>query len=342
MVTVGIVGAGSIARRHARACAEVAEAELVAVCDERPEAAAQLAGEAGARRHHGGLDAMLAAGPLDVAIVSTWGNSHAAVVEALARSGRVGAILCEKPFSLTGAEALAMERAAREAGVLLAEAFKFRHHPVHLAAAELIAAGRIGPVSHVRSTFATNAPPALRTPGANWRFDARRGGGAVYDLACYCIHHARFALGDEPTRVFASGRPAEGSGVEERVAATMEFPGGRTAQWWVSFGDQPSQEVEIFGPRGRLRIDRAWNNEDQPTTLEVAVGDGPVESIDVAPVFQFALQLQHLCDCLRTGQPHRIPTADSVAQMRVVDAVRASMCSGAPAAVAADRQPAAR
>jgi predicted dehydrogenase len=182
----------------------------------------------------------------------------------------------------------------------------------------------------------------MRAPEVNWRFNARRGGGAVYDLACYCIHHARFVVGDEPERVYASGRPQRGSGVEESVAATMEFPGGRTAQWWVSFGDQPSQEVEVFGPRGRLRIGQAWNNEDQPTALEVVEGAAPAEQIVFEPVFQFALQLQHLCDCLRTGQPHRIPPADSLAQMRVVDAVYESMRTGAPASVASDRVPARR
>ena len=93
MTTVAIVGAGSIARRHARACAEVAEADLVAVCDERPEAADTLAAEFSVSRRYAGLDALLAAERLDVAIVATWGNAHAAVTEALARSGHVRAIL---------------------------------------------------------------------------------------------------------------------------------------------------------------------------------------------------------------------------------------------------------
>lgn len=331
---IAIVGAGGIARRHARACAEVAEAELVAVCDARAEAAAALGDEFGVPRRAVGLDALLAGEPFDIAVVATWGDSHAEVATALARSGKVRAILCEKPISLDAAQTEAMQRAARQAGVLLAEAFKFRYHPAHLRARALIDAGALGRVSHVQSTFSTSAPPRLRDPEVNWRFNPSRGGGAIYDLGCYCTHHARWMMGDEPTGVYAVGRWGEQSRVDEAATATLAFPDGRTAQWWVSFGDAPSQAVSVFGSLGRLRIERAWNNEDQPTELELTDASGEVEVFTFEPVFQFAAQLQHLCDCLRTGQPHRIPPEDSLGQMRTLDALYASLRSGQPVPVA--------
>ena len=116
--------------------------------------------------------------------------------------------------------------------------------------------------------------------------------------------------------------------------ATLSFPGGRTAQWWISFGDAPSQAVELFGSRGRLRIDRAWNNEDQPTRVDLIDAAGESRHIGFEPTFQFAAQLEHLCDCLRTGRPHRIPPADSLGQMRALDALYASLRSGRPEPVA--------
>lgn len=329
-VRVAIVGAGSIARRHGRACQEVGEAELVAVCDVRPEAVERLGEELGVSRRIVGLEALLAGEPFDLAIVATWGDSHAAVAQALAASGKVRAILCEKPISLNASEVEAMTRAARANGVLLAEAFKFRYHPAHLKAKELIDAGAIGGVSHVRSTFATSPPPRLRDPELNWRFNRSRGGGAIYDLGCYCVHHARWVMGGDPTSVHAVGRFGQASGVDERVTATMAFPGDRTAQWWISFDDVPCQEVEIFGSEGRLRIERAWNNEDQPTAVELTDASGERQSFDYAPVFQFALQLRHMCACIATGQPHRIPIDDSVGQMRTVDGLYASLRSGVP------------
>ncbi|MEC7226318.1 MAG: gfo/Idh/MocA family oxidoreductase, partial [Candidatus Latescibacterota bacterium] len=49
---------------------------------------------------------------------------------------------------------------------------------------------------------------------------------------------------------------------------------------------------------------------------------------EFAPTFQFALQLEHLCACIRSGRAHRIPSEHSIEQMRVLDAVKESMETG--------------
>jgi predicted dehydrogenase len=330
---VAIVGAGSIARRHARACQETPAAQLAAVYDTRPEAAARLATEFGAPRHTADLDDLLACGPFDIAIIATWGDSHAALTERLAHSGQVRAILCEKPLCLTASEATTMIATTDRAGVVLSEAFKFRHHPLHLRSEAIVRDGRLGRIEHIRSTFSTATPPAGRDPALNWRFNRLRGGGALYDLGCYCLHHARWLMQAEPEQVQAAGRWETTTGVDTTVTATMDFGAGRSAQCWISFDAVASQTVEVYGTRGWLRIAAAWNNEDQPTTLEVIDGRGQHEIIDLPPTFQFALQLQHLCACLEQGQPPRIPATDGLAQMRALDGLYAALRSGQPVAL---------
>jgi predicted dehydrogenase len=85
-----------------------------------------------------------------------------------------------------------------------------------------------------------------------------------------------------------------------------------------------------------LRIDNAWGPDTrQAGTIEIRNPHGAWERLEFPPVSQFSVQLQHMLDCLETGQPHRIPVTDSVAQMRVIDAVYASLhAGGAPVAVA--------
>ena len=82
-----------------------------------------------------------------------WGVLHAQVGMQLAASGRVRAILCEKPFTQSAAEAQAFVAAGDKHDVLVAEAFKFRHHPMHLKAEEIVRQGGIGKLLNVRSTF---------------------------------------------------------------------------------------------------------------------------------------------------------------------------------------------
>ena len=325
---VGLVGTGGIARAHGRACRELEQVDLCAVHDLAAEAMDAYGREFGVERHYLDLDQMLDREELDIAVICTWGAHHAANGIQLARSGKVRGILCEKPITLTAAEYEPMAAAARENGVLLAEAFKFRHHPMHLKARELIDAGVIGEVLNVRSTFCTGGRgdgPEARPPESNWRFNKAKGGGSIYDLACYNIHHARFVFGGDPVRLFASGQP--GMEVDDGAFILMVFPGGGTAQITVGFNQAGGQYAEIGGRGGMLRLDQVWNNENRPVSIEQMTPAG-TQVIEFEPTFQFALQLEHMCQCLATGQPHRIPPADSLGQMRTIDAVYESMATG--------------
>src|SRR5688572_14946021 len=140
---VMIIGAGGISYFHAEACKQLDGVELTAICDVKREAADALADKYDVKARYDDVDKLLSAEDADVAIVATWGRYHADVTARLARSGKVRGILCEKPLAMDATEAAEMARIARERGVLLAEAFRLRHQPIHFRAIELLRGGRI-------------------------------------------------------------------------------------------------------------------------------------------------------------------------------------------------------
>ena len=330
---VMIVGTGAIAYRHAAACRDLEGAELVAVCDVRREAADALADTFSVESRYTDLGTMLGKVQADLCVVATWGVYHADIVEQLARSGRVKAILCEKPLAMDAAQAEAMAKITADRGVLLAEAFRLRHQPIHHRAIEIIRSGHIGEVRHVRNAMMARVPDDNRDPAKNWRFNKAVGGGVTYDIGCYCINQLRWALDAEPETVQAFGTwgPTD---VDEHVVATATFSGGRTAEWCVSWQAGPRHVAEVMGSAGSLRIENAWgDNLGMATTLEIfdLKRNRAVETFE--PADQFWLQLRHMQDCLDNGVPHRLPPANSIAQMRVIDAVYASLQSGRPVRV---------
>jgi D-xylose 1-dehydrogenase (NADP+, D-xylono-1,5-lactone-forming) len=336
-VRVVIIGSGGISYQHAAACQALPDVELVAVCDTKAEAAERLGAQFGVTGRYGSLDQLLERESADLVIVATWGSTHAEVCGRLARSGKVKAILCEKPLATDAAEAAEMFRVARESGVMLAEAFRLRHQPIHHRVRELIDEGRIGEVRHVRNVMASHHPPETRRPELNWRFNKPAGGGVTYDIGCYAINQARWAVGAEPEVVHAVGVWGEVSQVDEHVVAHAQFPGGVTAEWCVSWQAGPAHMAEVFGTKGRIRLERAWGIDQQgATTLEIFDAGGRVEVLPFPPVKQFELQLSHYKDVLETGRPHRIPPEDSIRQMRVIDAVYESLRTGQAAAVPRD------
>ncbi len=327
---VGIVGTGGISRAHGGGLQQVACAELAAICDVHEGAVNNFGEQFGVdpANRYTSLDEMLQSEDLDIAIICTWGAFHAEVGIQISKSQRVKAILCEKPFTSTAAEAEAFVGAAQENGILVAEAFKFRHHPMHIKAKELVDSGAIGEFMTLRSTFCTGGGgggPESRKPEANWRFNKAKGGGSIYDLACYNIHHARFMFGAEPIRV--SGASQAGLEVDDASYLLLVFPNEKTAQISTGFNCAGGQYAEMTGLGGMLRIDAAWNNSGSQVKIALQNREGH-QVIDIEPVNQFAKQLEHLCECLETGEPHRISPESCVNQMRVIDAAFEAMATG--------------
>ena len=337
---VGIIGTGENARDHGRACRNVEQAELVAICDISAEALQRFGDEFDVANRYTSPQEMLNQEELDIVVVSTWGVFHAEVSNAVASTGRVRAILIEKPISVTAAECEEMIAVARAHGVLLAEGFKWRHDPQHLRVKELVAGGRIGRPTSIHGVF--TSPLVRFAPRTNWRYHRARGGGSVFDTAGYLIHFARYLFDAEPRRVYATGNSSvDGADVEMSAAILLQFPEGRTAQLTSSYEYGYCQATQIVGTRGWIGLDLPFDQrsvreqefvekEDLPATVHVFHDSFNTEVYRFTSVNQFDLQLSHLCDCLATNTPHRIPPEFSLGNMRTIDAVHQSIRTGNP------------
>ena len=316
---VALVGVGGISRSHSVACSLSDRARIVAVCDISQKSIDRYQELfPGVESTYLDLDLMLAEEEIDLAIICAWGPYHAEIGTRLAKSGKVRSILCEKPFTQTASQAECLVAAVKDSGAVIVEAFKFRHHPMHLKAMGLVEAGKIGQPMTVRSTFCTNKASIARKPDVNWRFNKKKGGGSIFDLACYNIHHARWVIGEEPVEVFATGRP--GFEVDDSANIQLIFPGGGIAQITVGFETSSSQEFEVMGTTGILRTEAAWNNETVPTWLDHRT-TGRTERFHFDPVNQFQPQLEHMCDVLDGKTEPCISAQNSIAQMKVIDAI---------------------
>jgi len=127
-------------------------------------------------------------------------------------------VLCEKPLSLTVAEARALLTVQGRTGVKIGEAFMVRTHPQWLRARELVQSGRIGPLRAIVGFFSYfNVDPA------NIRNIAEYGGGALMDVGCYPVTTSRFMFGEEPSRVFGLVERDPAMKVDRLTSAILDF-----------------------------------------------------------------------------------------------------------------------
>jgi predicted dehydrogenase len=140
---LGIIGAGRIARIHARSVQAVAGASVAGVTDIEGERAQQLAATYHTRSY-ASVEALLADKTIDAAIICTPTALHVEQAVMAAQAGKH--ILCEKPLAMTLAEADRIIAAAEQAGVVLMVGHVLRLMPEYMRARELLSSGQLGGV----------------------------------------------------------------------------------------------------------------------------------------------------------------------------------------------------
>ncbi len=222
---IGIIGTGRIAHSHLRSLANHLPSRVLTVFDVLQDRAEAFAQEFSIPSVSRSLDALLARPDVGAVIVATPPYAHAAPTIAALKAGKH--VLCEKPFSLSVAEAEEMVRTAEETGRFLAVcSARNRHADGARRARELVAAGELGDIYHARSSaFRVRGRPGIDMfTDATWFIDkTRAGGGALIDIGVYQIDMLLWLLGNpRVTSVLATSYQGIGDPPPPGVTQTVE------------------------------------------------------------------------------------------------------------------------
>jgi predicted dehydrogenase len=316
----GILGCARISRRGLiPGISASADGTLLALASREPARARAWAEEFSIPKYVRSYEELLADRDVDAVYIPLPNELHAPWTMAAADAGKH--VLCEKPLALDAAEARRMVEHCRARGVLLMEAFMWRHQPRSLALRERLAGGAIGELSLIRSSFSFPIEPH------DWRLDPARGGGALWDVGCYGVNTARFFTGAEPLSVHAHGHfgPA---GVDMTLTATLRFPGDVLAAIDCSF-DQPYRcASELVGTKGVIEVPDAYLPPARPIarlrTIGRASDSGSAsdssEELAFAATNQYAAMVDAFAQSVADGHLAD-PAEDGFAQMVTLEAI---------------------
>ena len=280
---VAVIGMGWMGSVHARSYRlapqrfpELGIDPQLVVCADSVEARAQEgAARAGFLRATTDWREAVADPQVDAVTVATQNALHAPVALAAIAAGKH--VFCEKPVGRSPAETAAIAAAARAAGIVSGVGYNYRWAPVVQYALNLIRAGRLGTITHVRGRFLVGY---ARDPHGvlSWRFDREQsGGGAVADLMSHVADLGHALAGPVERLVanrhtFIAERPLPTPGQGTHFTVRRGGPDGP-----VTNEDYGSALVRFAcGAQGTYEVCRVINGPKCQLAFEVSGAGGTI------------------------------------------------------------------
>jgi predicted dehydrogenase len=250
----GIIGAGMIGQFHGKAIQAMDGGELHSVFDLRPEAAAKLGEQFGAKPFSD-LDAFLADPDLEVVTVGTPSGAHLDPSVAALEAGKH--VICEKPLEITPERIDMMLNTAEANHVTLAAVLNRRFHPAMSAFKAAVEGGRFGRLTSASAYVKWFRSQAYYDSGAwrgTWKLD---GGGALMNQSIHTIDALLYLAGPVASVQANTACLAHTNiEVEDTAVAILEFKNGArgviegsTASW--SKAGHPAR-VQLGGDEGSV------------------------------------------------------------------------------------------
>jgi predicted dehydrogenase len=368
---IGMVGYAFMGRAHSQAWRNVASffelplrPRMAAICGRDREAVAAAAARLGWPALETDWKRLVQREDVDLVDVCTPGSSHAEISIAALEAGRH--VLCEKPLANTVEEARAMAAAAARAaaqGVRAMVGFNFRRVPAVALARELVAAGRLGAIRHVRAAYLGSHLLDPEFPLV-WRLQAEQAGsGALGDLGAHAVDLAQYLAGDRIagvsalTETFVPERPLPGGGgargpvtVDDAAVFIARFGGGALGSFEATrfaTGHTEGLRVELNGELGSVVWELGAFNElrlfdateDAATQgfrrVQVTRSVHPYtaawwpEGHAIGYEHTFTHEVRDLLEAIAGGRDPVPSFADGLQVQEVLDAVQRSAASGA-------------
>ena len=274
-------------------------------------------------RRHGlvlspSLAAMLRDPAVQAVVLATPHSLHRAGIEAVAAAGKP--VFCEKPLTLTTADAVAAVGAARAAGTLLAVGHNRRFLPALGEMKRLVAAGELGDLLHVEGHFSNENSSSNFAP---WRHDAEESpAGGMTGSGIHVLDAFVSLLG--PVRsVYAqlvSRKPAPGP--LDTLSVLLRFENEVTGTLSAVRATPRYWRTHLFGTTRSVEL------LQEGTLVVHAVGQAsPLRQV-FPPVDTLRLEVEAFADAIEGRAPYPIGDADMVATVAAFEAVCRSVKSG--------------
>ena len=307
----GILSTAAILEEMLPAFEQSEVAELRAIASRDLSRAEAHAAEHGIPVSHGSYEDLLADDSIECVYIALPNSLHGEWTRAAIEAGKH--VLCEKPLTPTAEEARSLFELAEERGVVLMEAFMYRHHPKTRKLRELCESGEIGVPRVVRMKFHFKTAE----PETDIRYDPELAGGALRDVGCYCVSMASYLAGAAPDTLTATARMSE-SGIDEQFSATLGFDNELLAVFDCGMYSPVDVGVEVLGTDGRAMVAMPWYAHLDPLSIELE-RDGETTEVPTPGPNAYRLEIDNVCAAARGEADPEISPEETLRNLTTIE-----------------------
>jgi predicted dehydrogenase len=285
----GILGPGKISHRFVKGVSFSLQATITAVGGRDPQKTMAYA-----RQYNIGVSTdyqgLVDCDIVDVVYIALPQSLHKEwIIKALTAGKHV---VCEKPMLYTVDDLTECFDFAYERGLFLMEAQKTSFLPTTFKVKSWVDAGKLGKVNYIDAGYCYK----FGDESDHWAFDAKHGGGSLFDVGVYPISYAIALFGTDITAVSVKKSLLSG-GSDGFAHMQLTFASGVIASLSSAIIVEGPKEARIYGTEGYVILPDFWKS----STVELIRYDGNDEVYFIDQPSEFTPYIEHACACIKKG-----------------------------------------
>ncbi len=338
-----MIGCGRVAvERHLPVLSALAEVRLVALAELNEQRLEETARRFKVAHACTNYRALLDRDDIDVVAILTPPQSHADIGCDTLNAGKH--LFIDKPLALTCTDCHRLiERAERSSRQVMV-GYNLRWHRLVLGARQIIQSGALG---RIKALSSMNTHPLPELEERDWMRHRDSGGGAIQSEAVHHFDLWRFLLQSKVVQVTVTSHSSSRY-EDESITMTAQMSDGALVSGLFSLGTSGSNQIEIFGERGRLSLSLYRYDGLEYFSYSEYEGDlmrrvrksarTMAEIPQIIPALRqggdfpatFRSEWRHFLNCLRTDSKPECTLQDGQEATEIAQACSASALSSQP------------
>jgi len=306
-IGVAVIGTGFWGKNHARVYKELAETELIAICDIDPQRAKAVAAQFGVKPYTSTAK-MLKNNDIEAVSVCTWSTALAKEATKAVEAGRH--VLVEKPMAANVKQAEKLLKKAERERVHLTVGFLMRFIPGLQHIKRAVQERKIGELVCATGKRVSQWPERIGDVGV------------VKDTAIHDIDVMLYLFNEDPVGVYAKTGSMRHVRFEDYAQIMLTFKGGKSAfiesNWLTPY---KTRILVVTGSEAIMNLDYITQELTVENAGETLKPRYPMQE-------PLKLELRHFANCVMKKDKPLITGLDGLKALRIAESALKSSATG--------------